>query len=194
MTGVQTCALPISAFAFALGVTAGALIRRTVPAMAVTLAIFAALQVAMPLWVRPNLASPDRTVIPVTSLTAGPSQTGPGGDIFTLYALTIPGQPGAWVLSSGPVNAAGQATSVTPAACTSVGTGSGGGPQGNAFGPGQGPNAFVACLASHGIREAFSYQPASRYWAFQATETAIYLALSLGLAGYCFWRLNRRQS
>jgi hypothetical protein len=68
--------------AFALGVTAGALIRRTLPAMAVTLAIFAALQVAMPLWIRPSLAPP---------------------------------------LSSGPVNAAGQATSTTPAACASVG-------------------------------------------------------------------------
>src|SRR5580704_16752850 len=69
--------LGYAAFAFALGVAAGALIRRTVPAMAVTLAIFAALQVAMPLWVRPNLAPPDHTVIPVTSLAnAGPSQTG----------------------------------------------------------------------------------------------------------------------
>ena len=60
--------LGYAAFAFALGVAAGALIRRTLPAMAVTLAIFAALQVATPLWVRPDLAPPDRTVIPVTSL------------------------------------------------------------------------------------------------------------------------------
>jgi hypothetical protein len=184
--------LGYAAFAFALGVTAGALIRRTVPAMAVTLAIFAALQVAMPLWVRPNLAPPDRTFIPVTSLGgAGPSQTGPGGDTFSLYALTIPGQPGAWILSSGSVNAAGQATSTTPAACASVGTGPGGGPQGNGFLPGQGPAAFVGCLASHGIREAITYQPASRYWRFQLTETAIYLALALALAGYCFRRLRR---
>jgi hypothetical protein len=182
--------LGYAAFAFALGVTAGALIRRTIPAMAVTLAIFTALQVAMPLWIRPNLAPPDHTVIPV-SLASGPSQTGPGGDKFTLYALTIPGQPGAWLLSSGPVNAAGQATNTTPAACESVGTGPGAGPQGNAFGPGQGPAAFVACLASHGIREAITYQPASRYWPFQWTETAIYLALALALTGYCFRRINR---
>ena len=185
--------LGYAAFAFALGVVAGALIRRTIPAMAVTLAIFAALQVAMPLWVRPDLAPPVRTVIPVTSLgAAGPSQTGPGGDTFTLYATTVPGQPGAWLLSSGPVNTAGQATSATPTACASAGsTGPGGGPQGNAFLPGQGPAAFVACLASHGIREAITYQPASRYWRFQATETAIYLALALALAGYCFRRLRR---
>ena len=185
--------LGYAAFAFALGVTAGALIRRTIPAMAVTLAIFAALQVAMPLWVRPNLAPPDRTVIPVTSLGgAGPSQTGPGGDTFTLYALNIPGQPGAWLLSSGPVNAAGQPVSTTPAACTSVGgTGVSAGVQGRAFPPGQGPAAFVDCLGRHGIREAITYQPASRYWRFQWTETAIYLALALALAGYCFRQLSR---
>jgi hypothetical protein len=185
--------LGYAAFAFALGVTAGALIRRTIPAMAVTLAIFAALQVAMPLWVRPNLAPPDRTVIPVTSLGgAGPSQAGPGGDTFTLYAKTIPGRPGAWLLSSGPVNAAGQPVSTTPAACTSVGnTGQSAGAQGNAFLPGQGPAAFLDCLGRHGIREAITYQPASRYWRFQLTEAAIYLALALALAGYCFRRLSR---
>jgi hypothetical protein len=163
--------------------------------MAVTLAVFAALQVAMPLWVRPNLAPPDRTVRPVTSLGAAlPSETGAGGTIFTLFALSIPGQPGAWLLSSGPVNAAGQPVSTTPAACTSVegtspspGANQGASPQGATTGP----VAFLGCLASHGIREAITYQPASRYWRFQATETAIYLALALALAGYCFRRLSR---
>ena len=188
--------LGYAAFAFVLGVTAGALIRRTIPAMAVTLAIFAALQVAMPLWVRPNLAPPDHVVIPVTSLGAAiPSETGAGGTIFTLFAITIPGQPGAWLLSSGPVNAAGQATSTAPAACTSVegtspspGTNQGASPEGATTGP----VAFRDCLGRHGIREAITYQPASRYWPFQWTETAIYLALALALTGYCFRRLNHR--
>ncbi|MGW3958136.1 hypothetical protein ACWEKM_46485 [Streptomyces sp. NPDC004752] len=39
-----------AAFAFLLGVTLGILIRRTVTAMAITLAAFAALQIAMPLY------------------------------------------------------------------------------------------------------------------------------------------------
>jgi len=190
--------LGYAAFAFALGVAAGALIRHTLPAMALTLAIFAALQVAMPLWIRPNLAPPDHTVNPVTSLgNALASQTGPGGDTFTLYANSIPGQPGAWLLASGPVNAAGQATSTTPAACASVGsTGPGTGANQSASPQGSttGPVAFLGCLASHRIREAITYQPATRYWRFQATETAIYLALALALAGYCFRRLNRRRS
>jgi hypothetical protein len=186
--------LGYAAFAFTLGTTAGALLRCTIPAMAVTLAIFAALQVAMPLWVRPHLARPDHTVIPITALgNALPSQTGPGGTTFTLHAKTIRGQPGAWLLSSGPVNAAGQATSTTPAACTSVGnTGVGQSTQGGQGAPaGSGPSAVVTCMTRHGIREAVTYQPASRYWRFQLTETAIYLALALALAGYCFRRLRR---
>jgi hypothetical protein len=185
--------LGYAAFAFVLGVTAGALIRRTVPAMAVTLAIFAALQVAMPLWVRPNLAPADHVAIAVSGQgDFSPAQTGPGGSTFTLFAVTIPGQPGAWLLSSGPVNAAGQPVSTTPAACTSVGnTGQSAGAQGNVFAPGQGPAGFLDCLGRHGIREALTYQPASRYWRFQLTETAIYLALALVLAGYCFRRLSR---
>jgi hypothetical protein len=195
--------LGYAAFAFALGVTAGALIRRTLPAMAVTLAIFAALQVAMPLWVRPNLAPPDHTVLPVTVTSLGAlASPAPGGTTFTLYARIIPGQPGAWLLSSGPVNAAGQATNTTPAACIAlanasasagVGPGTGTGTQVGRSAQGQPgtPVDFLDCLASHGFREAISYQPASRYWRFQATETAIYLALALAMAGYCFRRLSR---
>jgi hypothetical protein len=37
-----------------------------------------------------------------------------------------------------------------------------------------------------------TYQPASRYWAFQWYETAIFLALALALAGFSFWWVRRR--
>ncbi|MFI7444935.1 hypothetical protein [Nonomuraea indica] len=47
-----------AAFAFVLGVTVGMLVRRTVPAMALTLAVFAAIQFAMPLTVRAHLMPP----------------------------------------------------------------------------------------------------------------------------------------
>ncbi|WP_328759276.1 hypothetical protein [Streptomyces sp. NBC_00271] len=40
-----------AALAFALGV----LFRRTLPAMATTLAVFTVVQIAMPLWIRPHL-------------------------------------------------------------------------------------------------------------------------------------------
>lgn len=47
-----------AAFAFVLGVSVGMLVRRTLPAMVLTLAVFAALQLAMPLLVRPHLMPP----------------------------------------------------------------------------------------------------------------------------------------
>ncbi|WP_405530873.1 ABC transporter permease [Streptomyces canus] len=53
-----------AAFAFVLGVTLGAVIRRTVPAMATTLATSTALQIAMPLWIRPHLATPSTVTVP----------------------------------------------------------------------------------------------------------------------------------
>jgi hypothetical protein len=170
--------LGYAASAFALGVAAGVLCRRTLPAMAVALAIVIGLQIAVPLWVRPNLAPPDHTIIPVTSLSLNSAAPyGPSDANFTAYADIVPGQPNAWLLTSGPVNAAGQAISATPAGCA-----------------GTGPAAFLGCLGSHGIRESISYQPARRYWPFQLGETGVYLALALALAGYCFLRLNRRLS
>jgi len=173
--------LGYAAFGFVLGVTAGALIRRAVPAMAVTLAIFAVIQIATPLWIRPNLFPALRTVVAVTSLgSISLQQGGLDGSDFTLGAEALPGQPGAWLLSSGAVNAAGQPVRTTPAACTTPSVRNG---------PG-----FFPCLARHGIREAISYQPASRYWPFQWAETALYLALAVALAGCCFVRLNRRRT
>jgi hypothetical protein len=49
-------------------------------------------------------------------------------------------------------------------------------------------------LAGHGIREAIRYQPASRYWPLELTETAMFLVLALGLAGFAFWWFDRRQA
>jgi hypothetical protein len=52
--------------------------------------------------------------------------------------------------------------------------------------------AASAQAAAHLARRVTAEgQPASRYWRFQLTETAIYLVLALALAGYCFRRLSR---
>jgi hypothetical protein len=163
--------LGYAAFAFALGTATGSLIRRTVPAMAVTLAIFAAAQVAIPLGVRPHLVPPDRMIATIESA---------GLDFGNLTATVVPGQPGAWLISSGAINAAGQPVSNLPAPCQ--------GAQSQKF-PSPGP-----CMESRGIREAITYEPASRYWPLQSIETGIFLALALALAGFCFWRLGRRRT
>jgi len=163
-------------FGFALGVTVGALIRRAVPAMAITLAIFAAVQVAMPLAIRPHLFAPAHTTQSLAANFTGLENAGPGPH-FAFALDDVDSAPGAWILSSGAVNAAGQPVSVMPAACVAVA---------------QTTGDPMQCLASHGIVIAVTYQPTSRYWPIQWTETAIYLALALALAGYCFWRLGRR--
>jgi hypothetical protein len=174
--------LGYAAFAFALGVTAGTFLRRTVPAMAVTLVVFAAVQLATPLAIRPHVLPARHTVISIVSLRNVSLQQGShnGANTFKLTTAGLPGQPRAWVLSSGAVNATGQPVSTIPAACTAPAI----------F---NGPN-FFGCLGSHGIRESVTYQPGSRYWPLQWVETAAFLVIALALAGCCFWRLSRRQT
>ena len=100
----------------------------------------------------------------------------------------VPGQPGAWIISSEGVNAAGQQVSTIPAACEPAVTAAFQNSDLN------GPSALNTCVARQGIRVAESYQPASHYWPLQFAETGFYLVLALALACYCFWRLNRRLS
>jgi hypothetical protein len=177
-----------AAFGFALGVAAGLLIRRAVPAMALTLAIFAAVQVVMPLWVRPHLLPTDHTVAAIAATNA--TFIDFSGAAPALTAGAVPGQPGAWIISSQTVNAVGQPIATLPAACAS---------SAEAADPPaavRSPSAFQGdvqrCLAGHGIREDVAYQPASHYWPLQLIETGLFLALALGLAWFCFWRLDRR--
>ena len=166
-----------AAFAFALGVTAGMLIRRTGPAMAITLAVFAAVQVVMRLWIRPHLITPVHTTTPLN--IAALQETGVTGN-GRLQVIEPANIPGAWVFSSQIVTPAGQLASSEPAtrACTTVGAG-------------QACDAYIARLH---LRQVVTYQPASRYWAFQWYETAIFLGLAVILAGICFWQIRRRRS
>jgi hypothetical protein len=175
--------LGYAAFAFALGAAAGAVTRGTIAAMAVTLAVFAAVQVAMPLWIRPDLLPRDTALISFASIPVGDGAGyTPDGRTFTFTVTDVPGQPGSWVLSSGPVSAAGRPDGFIPSPCT------------RSLNSPSPISTLAACLDSQGMREAVTYQPASRYWPFQWTETGIYLAAALGLAGYCFLRLRRDPS
>ena len=42
--------------------------------------------------------------------------------------------------------------------------------------------------------QVITYQPASRYWAFQSYETVVFACLSLILIGLCFWWIRSRTS
>ena len=173
--------LGYAAFAFALGVTVGALIRRTGPAMAVTLAIFVAVQIAMPLWIRPNLLPAKHTTLAITANTPNGIYKTDSPHVFgyMLAASSLPGQPEAWVQSSGATDTKGHPVStILPSACSAPGISANG-------------EEFAKCLTNQGIRLGVTYQPASRYWPLLGAETGIFLVLSLALIGYCFRRLSR---
>jgi hypothetical protein len=166
--------LGFAAFALLLGVTAGLFIKRTIPAMAVTLAVFAAVQVVWGGWVRPHLIAPLHAVYSFAAVALQTIGSGDGNRLF----LTAGGKSGEWILGSHPVNAAGQAVHYVPAACQNAFTG--------------GPNSFPNCLARAGIKVAVTYQPASRFWDFQLLETGIFVAAALLLGWLCLTRVSRR--
>ncbi|HXP20514.1 MAG TPA: ABC transporter permease [Streptosporangiaceae bacterium] len=163
-----------AAFAFALGVTAGVLIRRTLPAMAATLAAFAAVQIAWPNWIRPHLITPVRAILPLNAGNLSGLMITNNSTMTVIGAVT---KPGAWILSNQTVGTTGHLfTGPVPHVCLS--------------------GSFQACTQALGglhLRQLLTYQPASRFWAFQWYETAIFLAIAVALAGLCFWRIRRRR-
>jgi hypothetical protein len=161
-----------AAFAFALGATAGALIGRTVPAMAITIVIFAAVQLIMPNFVRPYLIPPAHTTVAVSP---GDAHWVPAG-----HGLLITGSaviPGAWVLPTSGHIYTGPATHILKTCYN-------------------GPTSTPACSSAFATLHAqllVTYQPPSRFWALQWYETGIFLAAALALAGLCFWWMGRRR-
>jgi hypothetical protein len=91
-------------------------------------------------------------------------------------------EPGAWITSERTVNAAGRPARAPAAVMNCL----------LKSGPGQTFRPCLARLARLGYRQQVSYEPASRFWAFQRDETLIYLALALILAGACTGLIRRR--
>ena len=194
------------ALAFALGVTAGMLLRRTLPAMAATLVIFAGIRLAVADWVRPYLLAPLHVISTLQAPTENARPTRP--------PLS---NPATGTSSDQTVNAAGKVIGQEGAISY------GGGRYGILFGPmGDGrvtlqgvglcPNRFPAPgrrrsrraperLVQPGdsgvhhqarVRDVLTYQPTRRYWPLQWYEMAIFAGLAVVLAGFCFWWMRRR--
>jgi ABC-type transport system involved in multi-copper enzyme maturation permease subunit len=161
-----------AAFAFALGVLIGVLVRRTLPAMAITLAVFTAIQILWPGFVRPHLISPVSATQSLSTISFNGIGDYDNGRLL-LQVSSLNGRADDWITSSFPVNAAGQTISKAPQACMSI------------------HDNFLQCLASQGVKMSISYQPASRYWTFQWLEAGIFLVLALGLGWVCLWRIRR---
>jgi hypothetical protein len=163
-----------AAFAFMLGVSAGALIRRTLPAMAAALGGFAFVQLAWPAWIRPHLMTPARATVPLRPRGITELSIAQRGQITVVGGVH---KPGSWILSNQSITPAGRVyTGPAPSACLHAG-----------------PQACNAALGALHLHQLLIYQPASRFWAFQWYETGIFVVLALALAWLCAWRISRRR-
>jgi hypothetical protein len=162
-------------FAFTLGVTAGMLIRRTVPAMAATLGIYTVAAASMPLWIRAHLLPATHATPPLDLSSMDTLAFGEDGRMRVIGDANL---PGAWVLSNQTITPTGQVFTgpANPQYC----------------GPDHGPGACSDWVGTLGLRQDLTYQPASHFWPLQWTEAGIFLAIAVLLAGFCFWWIRRR--
>jgi hypothetical protein len=151
-------------FSFALGTAAGAVIRRTVPAMAVALAGFAGERVLL-VFVRSNLLPPKSLTIPF-------------GGGYPRAGL------GDWMLDTTLYDGAGHASSMRTIANVCAGE------SGKIVGAG----TMRRCAQAHGFHEVITYQPLSRFWPLQGIESGILAAAAVLLLAIAAWWTLRRIS
>lgn len=186
-------------FAFALGVTAGVLIRRTLPAMATTLAVFVGVRIGFGSWIRPRLIAPLHatgvfTIPTVQNVFTVPSSVGPSDWLLSEEVVTSTGRVIGQNGAIGP-NGAVNFTNTANGGVAFDGVG----PCPNRF-PSLRPvgqstplnTAMQRCADSFHLRTIVTYQPQSRYWAFQWTEAAIFGVGTVALIVLSLWWVRRR--
>ncbi|MFL6174718.1 MAG: ABC transporter permease subunit [Marmoricola sp.] len=180
-------------FALLLGTFIGLVLRRSLPAMALTLAIYVFVQIAVPLWVRPHLIPPTTATVTISHKTLdGISANDSGPFKITVHTA----DPRDWILTNQTVDSAGRAAALPSwfTGCLPPPPGAG------ATGKVQvspGPGTMDACfsrLTSEGYRQHLVYQSHTRFWRLQWVETGMYLLASALLAGASFAWCRRRLS
>jgi hypothetical protein len=150
-------------FAVALGIFAGTIWHKVLPAMAVTLVGFAGLRIALTILARPHYLPARTLTYPVQGVTQEPNRT-----------------LGDWVLSYGVRDASGNLVAAnSEIACPPNPQGAGAAGCGEGFGLGPGAHNWQL------------YQPASRYWLFQGIEAGIFAALAVLLLYLAVRRIRR---
>lgn len=156
--------------AVVLGALAGLVLRRTVPAMALTALVFAAAQIAVPTVVRPHLVTPVHGAQPMSADTIrNLSFLGEQADVEGLRA------PNVWVVSNSRLlTADGRTVDLDRYhGCLS-----------GQF------DAMAQCLAALDLHVDVAYHPGERYWRFQWLESLLFLASALALGGLALWRIR----
>jgi hypothetical protein len=162
--------------AFAIGALSGLLIRRVVPAIAVTLAVCVGLAFAAGLYLRPHYLAP----VTGENLSAAPAAA---------WVLTGWWTKGGVTISQSAMNQIETplfhqfATATVP---KNVNSGD------IKFYKGSADTQVRDYLIHHGYTRWISYQPAGRFWPFQWIEGGWLLALSVLLAAATVWLVGRR--
>ncbi|WP_433042353.1 ABC transporter permease subunit [Dactylosporangium sp. CS-033363] len=159
-----TAPMAYTLFAFALGVAAGVVLRRSLPAAAGALVVFVAVRVTVAGWIRPHF------VAPVTRVEAYV----PGSGDIPEGTSNVRDM----VLDQGFVDAGGRRITGLGAVIL----------EGRAREGGGDPTVY---LHDHGIRHWVVYQPMERYWTFQLIESATFAGLAVLLLALVFLRLRR---
>jgi len=167
LTGIALAAWTLTAFA--IGLLAGTLVRRVVPAMFAALALWAGLAFVTGAFLRPHYQAPVVTTNPNIPI-------------------------GAWVINQGWFKDGNPASLdtinriLTPVDVRAITP--------DLFQPGPSTPANlgdpVQYLIQHGLMLLTTYQPADRFWTFQWIESGWLLALSLVLFVVTVWLVRRR--
>jgi ABC-2 family transporter protein len=166
-----------TAFAFALGVAAGLLLRRTVPAMAATLGVYVAALLAVAFGLRAHLLPARHLTSPLTRDTIRGFGIGPGSDGRVLASTeNIQG----WVLSNDTMDASGHPFRgpFDPSVCNRD----------------RSPQDCLNWIINQHLQRQVSYHPESQFWPLQFAESGIFLAAAALLVGFTFWWLRRRRT
>lgn len=153
-------------FGLTLGTLLGTVLRRTIPAMAASLAGFLIVRMFVQRVVRSHLVGIQSVSVP----PFGPS-----------------GLRG-WTLSSRTVDAAGQTLSKSAAENTLTAACHITRATENV------DAALAVCAQKVGIHDIALAHSDSQFWALQTTELALFLALAVVTAALCFWWLNHRST
>ncbi|MFK3979575.1 transmembrane transport protein [Micromonospora sp. NPDC050397] len=173
-----------AAFAFMLGAVVGLLVRRTLPAMAITFLAVIVVQVAAPNLVRPHLMPAEEVAMPMTaSAVNGARGLGSITGAAVVKGLSV---PDAWVTRVSELRTSdGKDLSRekfddcfgNPPKTGATGT----------FGD------TAVCLGELDLHVDVAYQPDDRYWTFQWVESAMYLTLAVLLLAFGLWRVEGRR-
>lgn len=157
-------------FAFAIGVTVGLMLRKTLAAMAVTLALVVATQVGA-VELRPLIAQPEHRITALTTERVGMFAS--HYDVVTQVG-GWPSEADSWQLSNTIVT--------TP-----------GGPEYR--GPANQEKCIPECrewLGAQGLLQEERYVPARRFWLVQWRELGVLITLTAALSLISLWWIRRR--